>query len=55
MAHSVVSDISGEHEDFLYAGPNLQLLLVPDGQNSVFSELLANDSAKGELKNEKYY
>ena len=46
MAHSVVSDISGEHEDYLYAGYLRQ--------NSEISELLASDTAKGELKNEKY-
>ena len=53
MAHSVVSDILGEHEDYFYAA-HLRLSLVPDGQNSEISELLANDNAKGELKNEKY-
>ena len=53
MAHSVVSDISGEHEDYFYAA-HLRLSLVPDGQNSEISELLANETAKGELKYEKY-
>ena len=53
MAHTVVSDISGTHEDFLYAG-RLRILLFPDGQHSEISELLANDTAKGEFKNEKY-
>ena len=47
MAHSVVSDISGEHEDYFYAGYLRQ--------NSEISDLLANDTAKGELKNEKYW
>ena len=53
MAHSVVSDISGEYEDYFYAA-HIRLSLVPDGQNSEISVLLANDTAKGGLKNEKY-
>ena len=53
MAHSVVSDLLGETQEYLYDG-HLPSLFISDGQNSEISELLANDAAKGELKNENH-
>ena len=49
MAHSVVSDLSGETQEYIYDGSSM---FLSDGQNFEISELLANDAAKGELKNE---
>ena len=53
MAHSVVSDLSGETQEYLFDG-HLPSLFISDGQNFEISKLLANDAAKGKLKNKNY-